>query len=347
MHTIMIVQMNTRPATSLRMLCDVAQARGIDVDTCLKGTGITADQLEDPSAQHTTSQEIKAIENTVSALGNPTGLGWAAGSNMHVNAFGIWGFAILTSPTLRAAIQTSVAYIKLSFVIAEMRLEEHGARARLIFDMQGLPEALHPFILERQVAIALNFVSELMQERLKVGAEIHLPTHDKAYCTTLSEISGLPVLGGQTSYALTFPATFLDRAQPKSDPVTLRFCLEQCQALSDKQSVTLPPWSQKVRDVILQDIEKEKKIDDISDQLSVTERTLRRRLTAEGTNFRELYTDVRMALAHELLEAAGLNVETVAWRVGYAETASFTRAFSRKYGLTPGEVRKASQAGSG
>lgn len=72
----------------------------------------------------------------------------------------------------------------------------------------------------------------------------------------------------------------------------------------------------------------------------MTERTLRRRLTDEGTSFRELYTDARMTIAHELLASAGLNVETLSWRVGYAEPASFARAFTRAFGQTPGEVRR-------
>jgi len=91
---------------------------------------------------------------------------------------------------------------------------------------------------------------------------------------------------------------------------------------------------------VVDEIGKEQKIENVAEVLSVTERTLRRRLTDEGTTFRELYTDARMAIAWELLSVSGLNVETVSWRVGYAESASFARAFAKRYGKTPGEVRR-------
>ena len=103
---------------------------------------------------------------------------------------------------------------------------------------------------------------------------------------------------------------------------------------------TLPQWSQQVRDAIVDSIGSEQSIENIASKLAVTERTLRRRLSEEGASFRELYIDARMAIAHELLASAGLNVETVSWRVGYAEPASFARAFSKKFGKTPGDVRR-------
>ena len=80
-------------------------------------------------------------------------------------------------------------------------------------------------------------------------------------------------------------------------------------------------------------------ISEIAAQLGCTERTLRRRLKAEGTSFRSLITDTRMPIARQLLEKAGLPVEVVAWRVGYTEAAAFVRAFKSFYGFTPGSLR--------
>ena len=301
---------------------------------------MTVDQLNDAGARHTTDQEVQVIQNYVRLVPHAAGLGWAVGANMHVNAFGIWGFAILTSPTLRAAIQTSIDYIKLSFAIANVSLAESSGRASLVFDMAGLPSTVHQFIFERHAAVAVNFIAEITQALNDAAFRIETKDGDDDYGRQLSQISGLPVASGMPTYALSFSADLLDQPLPKSDPVSLRFCLEQCKALAEQEADARLSWSTKVRDVIVEDVSSERKIEDICKRLGVTERTLRRRLTEEGTSFRKLYTDVRMALAHELLEVAGLNVETVAWRVGYAETASFARAFTKTYATTPGEVRK-------
>ncbi len=337
----MIIEVSMRPATSLKLLCDVAVEFGVDPNACLENTGIDINELNTPTAQSSIRQEIQAIENFVRLAPTTVGLGVAVGERMHVHAFGIWGFAILTSPTLRSAINTSIEYVKLSFVIADMVLKERGTTARLEFDMTGLPATTHRFILERHCVVAMTFIKELIQEQDFQDLKIETIDDDPAYVQSLSMLIGTQVVGTMPGHALTFPSVILDDPLPKSDPATLQYCLDQCKAQLEQVVGALSPWSQKVHNMVVDNIGSEQKIHEVADKLAVTERTLRRRLADEGTSFRDLYTNVRMTLAHELLDVTGLNVETVAWRVGYSEPASFVRAFSKKFGKTPGEIRKA------
>ncbi|MCV6592326.1 MAG: AraC family transcriptional regulator [Silicimonas sp.] len=337
----MIVHAQTRPSTSLRLLCDQAAKLGISAETCLEGTAVTVADLDDPSAEHSTVDEIRAIENLVRLAPDHVGLGFAAGRVIHVHAFGIWGFAVLTSPTLRAAIETAIDYAKLSFLVAEMSLAEEGEEARLEFDLTGIPALVRRFVIERHTAVAVKFVRDLLQQPDFSDFEARLTDDDPDYPARMAAVTPLPIRMGQPVNALCFPSRILDLALPKSDPASLKFCLDQCKALLEKQTGALPPWSQKVRDAVVDNIGSEQQIDVIAGKLAVTERTLRRRLSDEGTSFRKLYIEARMSIAHELLASAGLNVETVSWRVGYAEPASFTRTFIKTFGKTPGEVRKA------
>ena len=336
----MVDHATMRPATGLRLMCDTAVDFGVDPAACLAGTGLRYLDLKTPEARISTKQEIQAIDNFVRNASVSVGLGVAVGKRMHVHAFGIWGFAVLTSPTLRQAIQTSIDYVKLSLVIADMAIEQAGGRTRLEFDMTGLPATTHRFVLERHAIVGMTFMKELIQEPDFQGFEIETADDDPAYAHDLSELTGTSVARASSGHALTFPTAVLDRPLPKSDPTTFQYCLDQCKTLLEQVDGALPPWSRKVRDAVVDGIGSEQKIEDVAQKLAVTERTLRRRLTDEGTSFRDLYTDVRMSLARELLGTAGLNVETVAWRVGYSEPASFVRAFSKKFGKTPGEVRK-------
>ncbi|HNA51256.1 MAG TPA: helix-turn-helix transcriptional regulator, partial [Mycobacterium sp.] len=73
---------------------------------------------------------------------------------------------------------------------------------------------------------------------------------------------------------------------------------------------------------------------EVAGELCVTERTLHRRLTKEGTSFRALLDEVRATLAAELLDS-GFTVEETAGRLGYSETAAFSRAYSRWNGHPP------------
>jgi len=113
-----------RSTTSIRLMCDVAGEMGIGQRECLQGTGLTPEDVANPDVQLTLDQEIRAIENFAAHAPQKTGLGYAVGERFHVNAFGIWGFAILSSPTVRTSIETAIKFAKLSYVIAEMRLED-------------------------------------------------------------------------------------------------------------------------------------------------------------------------------------------------------------------------------
>ena len=77
----------------------------------------------------------------------------------------------------------------------------------------------------------------------------------------------------------------------------------------------------------------------IADELHLDPRTLRRKLTDEGTSFRELIAVVRRDRAEQML-VTNVPIETIARQLGYAETASFTHAFTRWTGLSPSGFRR-------
>lgn len=59
----------------------------------------------------------------------------------------------------------------------------------------------------------------------------------------------------------------------------------------------------------------------------MSERTLQRRLTEEGTNFQRLLATVRRSRAYELLADPLLDLMEVALLLGYEDQSSFFRAF--------------------
>ncbi len=75
--------------------------------------------------------------------------------------------------------------------------------------------------------------------------------------------------------------------------------------------------------------------------LAMSDRTLHRRLAAEGTSFAALASAARRARATRLLGDPRLSCSEVAVLLGYAEPAAFFRAFRRWTGLTPRAWRAA------
>jgi AraC-like DNA-binding protein len=79
---------------------------------------------------------------------------------------------------------------------------------------------------------------------------------------------------------------------------------------------------------------------DIANRLALSERTLRRRLRALGTSYNKILQDVRSSTAKEWLRDSNLTMDSIAWRLGYTETANFRHAFKRWTGQSPQAFRR-------
>ena len=79
-------------------------------------------------------------------------------------------------------------------------------------------------------------------------------------------------------------------------------------------------------------------VTEIAKALNLTERTLLRRLKAEGTTFADVLNDVRQELAFQYLRRPGMTVSEVAYLLGFSDENTFSRAFKRMTGRRPGTV---------
>jgi AraC-like DNA-binding protein len=76
---------------------------------------------------------------------------------------------------------------------------------------------------------------------------------------------------------------------------------------------------------------------EVAEALGLSERTLHRRLQAEGVNFRRVLEAFREAEAERLLHAGRLPLGEVALRLGFSDQTAWNRAFRRWKGMSPTE----------
>ena len=79
---------------------------------------------------------------------------------------------------------------------------------------------------------------------------------------------------------------------------------------------------------------------DLCEQLAISEATLRRRLLAENTSFRDLLERVRMGVGLDLLQTTRLPISLVAERCGYLSASRFSERFKQRFLLTPSQLRR-------
>lgn len=321
-----------RSTASLALMVAAAAEHGLDPADVLAGNGVTPRHVGDPTAEVTGRQEATALANLARLAGDPVGVGLDLGRRYHVTTYGIWGFALASSPTVRSAIELGLRYLALTFALVDLAFEEDADGAVLTLTADHLEEGVRATALARDAAALVTLASDLGAEPATLRRmDLAVPRPRSAGMVALV---GAPVNFDAASSMALLDASRLDQPLPQANPHTAALCEAQCRDLLARRRQRVGLAGQ-VRDRLLADPSRMPAMAEVAGDHFVTERTLRRQLAAEGTSFRALADEVRDALATELLRD-GLTVEETAHRLGFAEPAAFIHAFRRWHGTTPG-----------
>lgn len=105
-------------------------------------------------------------------------------------------------------------------------------------------------------------------------------------------------------------------------------------------SASQPPELRTLRAWIERNIENPS-IEEASRSLGVSKRSLQRMLNESGTSFRAQLDSVRKAAAERMLLSDSLKLEAIAHQLGFSSLESFSIAFRRWHGCSPGSWRAA------
>jgi len=82
----------------------------------------------------------------------------------------------------------------------------------------------------------------------------------------------------------------------------------------------------------------------VAARLGMSVRTMQRRLSDEGTSFRQEVDAVRSETARRLLGDRRISLSEIAFRLGYGELSAFNHAALRWFGQSPGSLRREKKA---
>jgi AraC-like DNA-binding protein len=303
-----------RSAAGVRHLVAYAERAGLPVEPLLVGSGLRVEDLDRVQVV-TAAQELRVVRALARLLPDS---GADVGRRYTAASFGVMGWAMRASATLGEAVGIALSFIDLSFafVIPQARLEGETGEERVVaeLDATALPRDVRRWLLERDATAVATVLTSLVPGGVGL---VQVVEGDRA--------------------TLTFPARELDRPLVRERGADHAAAAAACQALAlprrERTGVVAD-----VRVLVAQRLREGAPMAEVAAALGVTERTLRRRLAAEGTGYRALVEEVRSGLAAELL-AVGLPVADVAARLGYAETAPLTRAHRRWTGRPPSAAR--------
>ena len=328
------------PVAISQVMVNFAARYGVDVQTCLLGTGILEAQLRDADALIAREQEMRLIENLMLALPDVPALGFELGLRYNVATFGIWGFALRTSRNLREAIQYALRYLPLSTAYCRLAIfcdqHEYGTSV----DASAIPLHLRQFLLERDMATAIRLFDELALSGLQV-LRLEFQGKPPAHAERIEALSGIAPHYECSRNAIVLRRQDAELPLPMYDIHLVRLLEEQCRAQLERRQVG--GITGQVRQLLLGATGLAAPFEEVASQLAMAPRSLHRRLTEEGTSFRHLVDAERKQLAGQLLENTEMKQEEMAFQLGYGDPTAFARAFRRWFGQSPSEYRKVSR----
>jgi AraC-like DNA-binding protein len=236
-------------------------------------------------------------------------------------------------------VDVAVRYQLLASVVARYSVDAQDDLFAIVIDGAAIPADVRDYFVEREAALVFVAGAALGLRIPALRMEWQMSAARGAALSRVDPFDSLPMAVEQPHTRLLVPRAFLDEPMSHADSYTAALIERQCRDALRELLNSNSGLAAIVRERLLRDPGVVPTMPQVAGELHITVRTLRRQLAAEAVTFRGLLNSVRDAAAAELLRT-GASIEDVARRLGYAETANFTHAFTRWRGMSPRAYRQ-------
>ncbi len=345
---------STRPPLNERIyapykiaaLVEVLSEQGISPEESLKGTGVGIDEIYDASVMTSIGQYATVCRNAVALSCDPA-TPFKVGGRLHLAAYGMYGYALMSCLSLRDYFKLGVKYHRLATPTVTIDWTEYPDRMVWTFPdafVSSPSRELGAFIIEQQYMQHVTHLQDVAGRGcppVKACFSYPAPPHADLY----GEYLGCPCFFGEAQCELVYDSAILDQKPQLAHKLTATLLQETCDRLIG-QAKTSVGVAGEVYQILMSKPGVFPGMDEIANAMHLTTRTLRRRLLAEETSFVAILDDVRRSLALEYLKTTPLSTDDIAMLLGFSDTANFRRALKRWTGKGPGELRGHAGIGS-
>jgi AraC-like DNA-binding protein len=330
------------PHSIAAIVAELAE-QSIDPSSVLEGTNLVQSQLDSHTTKISYRQLDLVIKRTLQLTKDPA-IALRAGERMHVTAYGMYGYALLSSATHDEAREFAARYIRVVGPFCDFRVavEENGT-TRYVIEPLHWPDSADD---RHRFAVEFALSAHLTATRDHVGSDfafsrVMLDYPAPAYAEIYDQLFNCPVQFEQRGCGYEHISDGLPTRR-LADPRTYAMAREMCEQLLEEVNQA-GGVAADIRRILIEQPGRYPSIEAIAEKLEMYPRALRRKLEAEGTSYRDLLAEVRMRLAIEYLRKTQMTNEEIAGRLGYSDAANFRHAFMRWTGKNPSDFRNASR----
>jgi AraC-like DNA-binding protein len=320
----------------LRALKVALEERGHAGGALLAELNVSSDLLAKGDARLPADMVFRAIERAAELTGDECFCLRAAGA-VPLGTIDVLDFAMRSSRTMGEALERATRYYALIDDRTELALEVEGGLARLAGKRK--PAASPRRATELLFALLLHRGRQLTGRAwpLREVCFFRGPPSDPS---GHERFFGVPVRFGRPRNELVFDASWLSVPCLAHDEALATFFDRHAGTMLDRLSND-PSLLARARRAVADGLAGgEPSLESTARRLSLSERTLQRRLHEGGTSHSELVEDVRRDLALRLLAERRTTIPEIAYLVGFCDTSTFYRAFKRWTGKPPATYRR-------
>lgn len=311
--------------------------KGLDPAALGLQSGVPVAAWRDRDVEIPLSAFVQIYERGAAAFGRP-GIGWQSGPLLDLADLGELGDALLSAPTVGAALRTFERFLRFIQSETDMRLTVVDGVATLSYRI------LNPDIWPRRqdAEFTLSVLTQLIRRGAGQNWSPDLVCFEHTTARSLSswsEVTGSSCLFDCETNSLSFPESVLNAPMPRDDASRHRRALESLTRwLIDKaRSNSL---ADRTRTAIYAGLESgEVDQETIARELGLSRRSLHRHLSEEGVRFSTLLEDCRFRFARHALADTSHPLAQIAFELSYSDQTAFERAFKRRTGMTPRQFR--------
>ncbi len=314
-----------------------ARDRGIPPEELFDKSAIGGDLLREPTGLLPRSDYNRLVK-TAYELSGDAALGLHCGELAPMGMLHVVGHMLSSSATLRDGFALVQRFWPLIDQGARFTLLEGATRARLVYESGQEEPLLRRFCAE----ICLSFTHRVARQLLGVAGSADAVWFDHSitpYAAEYRRIFSCELRFDAGANAILFPSPILDERLLLGNAVLADNLRQLAEMLMARQLSEHDLPSR-----IFRMLQNEPNLADVdagvvAGWLSISPRTLRRRLSGFGRPLSSLLDDVRRERALTALARPDSNVKELAEQLGFSEPSALHRAFKRWTGRSIGDYR--------
>ena len=302
----------------------------------LENTGITSENLESLSFKISIAGYKKLLQNA-RLLTNDNHIMLKIADQLPITSHGEIGQALAFSPDRLTGIKTFVDFGRLKSDYLVLKL--HQSKTHLFTELKYENQAKMEFDQEWNEICLFHLIvlyNGLFNRKFtqECPIEISLTQSQTPETSLIRKYIPCTVKYNQPSIGISAPLKELIKPLPERNNQLFVQSLEFCKQ-AYVNNLSTRNTTRAVNEIFKENPGRIWNIEAVAEKLSVSVRTLQRRLIKEGNSYRKLQEKSLKRLAEKYLIHERLSIETSAALIGYQDEASLRRAFKRWHGCSP------------